>query len=167
MKFKGVIKRSGTTVPFNRNRIMNAIYRAAVSVGGRDKERADILAEKVIQLLERTFDDDHLLHVEEVQDAIEKILIEYGHAKVAKEFIIYRDEQNRKRQEDAKLASKPDENIPWPKMWRVLNWAARLPFLYLLRNALTLKTKNCSIPYSCCCLARSKGPITLAVSLMS
>ena len=124
MKFKSVIKRSGTTVPFNRNRIMNAIYRAAVSVGGRDKERAEILAEKVIQLLERTYDDDHLLHVEEVQDTIEKILIEYGHAKVAKEFIIYRDEQNRKRQEDAKLASKPDENIPWPKMWRALNWAA-------------------------------------------
>jgi uridine kinase len=124
MKFKSVIKRSGTTVPFNRNRIMNAIYRAAVSVGGRDKERAEILAEKVIQLLERTYDDDHLLHVEEVQDSIEKILIEYGHAKVAKEFIIYRDEQNRKRQVDAKLASKPDENIPWPKMWRALNWAA-------------------------------------------
>ncbi len=55
MKFKSVIKRSGTTVPFNRNRIMNAIYRAAVSVGGRDKARAEFLADKVIELLEKTF----------------------------------------------------------------------------------------------------------------
>ncbi len=123
-KFAKIIKRSGTTVPFNQNRIMNAIYRAAVSVGGRDKERAEILSEKVIQLLEKTYDDDYTLHVEEVQDAIEKVLIEYGHAQVAKEFILYRDERNRKRQEDAKLASNPDENIPWPKMWRTLDWAA-------------------------------------------
>jgi len=123
-KFKNVKKRSGTIVPFNKTRVMNAIYRSAVSVGGRDKERAEILADKVIQLLEKTYSDDHLLHIEEIQDAVEKILIEHGHAKVAKEYIIYRDERNKKRQEDAKLASKIDENIPWPKMWRVLDWAA-------------------------------------------
>lgn len=123
-KFKYVIKRSGTIVPFKRERVMNAIYRAAVSVGGRDKERAEFLADKVIEFLEESYADDHTPHIEEVQDAVEKILIEHGHAKVAKEFIIYRDERNRKRREDAKLASKPDENIPWPKMWRVLDWAA-------------------------------------------
>ena len=123
-KFQKVIKRSGTTVPFNQNRVMNAIYRAAVSVGGRDKERAEVLADKVIQLLEKSYEEKYVLHVEEVQDAIEKVLIEHGHAQVAKEFILYRDERNRKRQEDAKLASTPDENIPWPKMWRVLDWAA-------------------------------------------
>lgn len=122
--FKNITKRSGTLVPFNKTRIINAIYRAAVSVGGRDKERAEILSEKVIQYLERTYDKDHQLHVEEVQDAIEKILIEYGHAQVAKEFILYRNERNRKRQENDKLHSKPDENIPWAKMWKTLDWAA-------------------------------------------
>ena len=35
-----VIKRSGAIVPFNKDRIINAIYRAAVAVGGRDRERA-------------------------------------------------------------------------------------------------------------------------------
>lgn len=123
-KFKNVIKRSGTIVPFNRNRVMNAIYRSAVSVGGRDKAQAEILADKVILLLEETYDDDHSPHIEEIQDAVEKVLIEDGHAKVAKEYIIYRDERNRKRKEDAKLAAKPDENIPWAKMWRVLDWAS-------------------------------------------
>ncbi len=122
-KFKNVIKRSGAIVPFNKNRVMNAIYRAAVSVGGRDKKRAEFLAKEVIQFLENEYDEKDTLHIEEVQDAVEKVLIENGHAQVSKEFILYRDERNRKRQEDAKLASKPDENIPWPKMWRVLDWA--------------------------------------------
>jgi len=123
-KFKNVIKRSGTIVPFKRTRVMNAIYRAAVSVGGRDKTQAEILADKVIEFLEKSYSEDYSLHIEEVQDAVEKVLIEEGHAKVAKEFIIYRDERNKKRQQDAKIASKPDENIPWAKMWRVLDWAA-------------------------------------------
>lgn len=123
-KFKVVMKRTGTLVPFNRTRVMNAIYRAAVSVGGRDKERAEFLANEVILLLEKSFDENHVLNIEEIQDAVEKILIENGHAQVSKEFILYRDEQNRKRKEEAKLASKPDENIPWPKMWRSLDWAS-------------------------------------------
>ncbi|MCB0731516.1 MAG: response regulator SirA [Ignavibacteriae bacterium] len=123
-KFTSVKKRSGTTVPFNRNRIMNAIYRAAVSVGGRDKGKAELLADKVIEYLEKKYDENHCMQIEEIQDAVEKILIENGHAQVAKEYILYRNERTKKRQDDAKLASRPDENIPWPKMWRVLDWAA-------------------------------------------
>ncbi|MDX1701049.1 MAG: ATP cone domain-containing protein, partial [Melioribacteraceae bacterium] len=123
-KFKHVIKRSGTIVPFNRNRIMNAIFRAAVSVGGRDKERAEFLADEVIKYLESKFSDSEEIHIEDIQDTVEKILIENGHAQVAKEYIIYRNEMSRKRKENAKLASVPDENIPWPKMWRILDWAA-------------------------------------------
>ena len=90
-KFKNVVKRSGAIVPFTKIRIVNAIYRAAISVGGRDKERAEILADKVIDYLEKKFSDDHVPNIEEIQDAVEKILIENGHAKVAKEFILYRD----------------------------------------------------------------------------
>lgn len=123
-KFKYVIKRSGTKVPFKKTRVMNAIYRAAVSVGGRDKERAEFLADEVIKLLEEKYDENHLLLIEEIQDTVEKVLIENGHAQVAKEFILYRNERDQKRKMDAKLASKPDENIPWPKMWRTLNWAS-------------------------------------------
>ncbi len=123
-KFKNVIKRSGTIVPFTKTRIMNAIYRSAVSVGGRDKERAQFLADKVVELLELKFQDDYTPNIEEIQDAVEKVLVENGHAKVAKEYIIYREERNKKRQADAKIASKPDENIPWSKMWHVLDWAS-------------------------------------------
>ncbi len=124
-KFTHVIKRSGAIVPFKRERVMNAIYRSAVSVGGRDKDTAEKLADKVIEVMETRFPDGHMPHIEEIQDVVEKVLIEQGHAKVAKEYILYRDERNRSRMEDAKHASHPSEFIPWPKIWRVLNWAVK------------------------------------------
>jgi uridine kinase len=49
-------------------------------------------------------------------------LIENGHARVAKEYILYRDERNRRRLQ-AKSTSDHGENIPWAKLWSVLNWA--------------------------------------------
>jgi uridine kinase len=120
-----VIKRSGAIVPFNQDRITNAIYRAAVAVGGRDKDRAQWLSDQVVLLLAQTCPPGHAPHIEEIQDIVEKVLIENGHAMVAKGYILYRDEQNRRRQESAKKASRPSENIPWAKIWRVLDWAVR------------------------------------------
>ena len=75
-EFKDVIKRSGAIVPFNKERIDNAIYRAAVSVGGRDRERAKWLAEKVVEYLHENLPEEHTPHIEEIQDAVEKTLIE-------------------------------------------------------------------------------------------
>lgn len=125
-KFKNVIKRSGAIVPFNPDRIANVIYRAAVSVGGRDKEKAQELAQKVIQMMNDTLPEGHTPHVEEIQDIVEKVLIENGHAKVAKEFILYRDKAAQRRREDSRHFSKPNELIPWKKVWRSLDWAVSL-----------------------------------------
>jgi uridine kinase len=118
-----VVKRSGAIVPFNPDRIMNAIYRAAVAVGGRDRERAQWLAQEVVKCLEETTPAGHTPHIEEIQDVIEKILIENGHAQVAKAYILYRDERSRQRRAAAARASQPSSNIPWPKIWRILDWA--------------------------------------------
>jgi uridine kinase len=118
-----VVKRSGTIVPFNRDRITNAIYRAAVAVGGRDRQTAEGLADQVVVYLEESIPPGHSPHIEEIQDAVEKILIENGHATVAKAYILYRDERNRSRQAKADKAARPSHNIPWAKIWRVLDWA--------------------------------------------
>ena len=118
-----VTKRSGTIVPFNQNRIINAIYRAAVAVGGRDKEKAEELAEQVVKILNEKFDEKTIPHIEDIQDIVEKVLIENGHAKVAKEFILYREESAKKRDEEGRINSKLNENIPWAKVWRNLDWA--------------------------------------------
>lgn len=122
-KFQFVKKRTGSIVPFNPERISNAIYRAAVSVGGRDKEKADELGKKVMQLLEATYAEGYVPIIEEIQDCVEKVLIENGHAKVAKEYIIYRDEANKRRAADSRHFSKPNEFIPWAKIWHSLDWA--------------------------------------------
>lgn len=122
-KIKQVIKRNGKIVDFNPNRISNAIYRAAVSVGGRDKETAEKLAVQVVQILEEKYPENYKPHIEEIQDIVEKVLIENGHAKVAKEYILYREEQKQKRNLNARQGTRPSENIPWSKIWHILDWA--------------------------------------------
>lgn len=120
---KNVIKRTGAIVPFNQERIANAIYRAAVAVGGRDKDKARELSDKVVALLNEKFPEGSTPHIEDIQDIVEKVLIENGHAKVAKEYILYRDERKRAREAENRYASKLNENIPWQKVWRNLDWA--------------------------------------------
>ncbi|MEA3441499.1 MAG: ATP cone domain-containing protein [Chloroflexota bacterium] len=122
-KIESVVKRSGAVVPFNQDRITNAIYRAAVSVGGRDRSTAEGLSQQVVRILEEATSADQIPTVEDIQDIVEKVLIENGRAKVAKAYILYRDERSRRRRERAVRASRPSENIPWSKMWHVLDWA--------------------------------------------
>jgi len=122
-KITQVVKRTGAVVPFNKERITNAIYRAAVAVGGRDRSIAEGLADQVVAILEETLLPGHIPTVEEIQDIVEKVLIENGHAKTAKAYILYRDERARQRRERAERSAHPSENIPWPKLWEVLNWA--------------------------------------------
>jgi uridine kinase len=118
-----VKKRDGRVVPFTQNRITNAIYRAAVAVGGRDKLTAQKLSDQVVSLLEKQLAPDKVPSVEEIQDVVEKVLIENGHAKVAKAYILYRDERNRRRLQGKSTIEQNKENIPWAKLWSVLNWA--------------------------------------------
>ena len=122
-KITHVIKRSGAIVPFNQERIANAIYRAVVAVGGRDKETAKALALQVVEILNQKFSAESIPHIEDVQDVVEKVLIKNGHDKVTKEFILYRDEASKRREAEARHHSKQNENIPWAKIWRNLDWA--------------------------------------------
>ncbi|MHC1739657.1 MAG: ATP cone domain-containing protein [Anaerolineaceae bacterium] len=122
-KITQVIKRTGATVPFNLDRITNAIYRAAVEVGGRDQKLAAQLALQVEALLEQVTPVGTIPHIETIQDLVEKVLIENGHAKVAKAYILYRDERARHRLQQEAQLSRPSENIPWAKIWHVLDWS--------------------------------------------
>jgi len=118
-----VIKRSGALVPFTPERITNAIYRAAVAVGGRDKETAKALTEQVVNLLKENTAEGSHPHIEQIQDLVEKVLIENGHARVAKAYILYRDERAKQRDKRSKADALPSGNIPWAKLWKVLDWA--------------------------------------------
>jgi len=122
-KFTSVIKRDGSVVDFTPQRIINAIYRAAVAVGGRDKHTSEKLADLVVKTLEEEIPEGEIPHVEQIQDAVEKVLIEEGHARVAKAYILYRAERARLREQRAERRAEPSSNIPWSKLWRILDWA--------------------------------------------
>ena len=119
---QSVVKRDGAIVPFTPQRITNAIYRAAVAVGGRDKQTAEKLTEYVVRVLESTTPKGEIPTVEQIQDIVEKVLIEEGHARVAKAYILYRAERARLRDQRIDRDAQPSTNIPWSKLWRVLDW---------------------------------------------
>ena len=97
-----IVKRDGRTAEFDIDKIALAIYKAAEVLGGRDKEMANYLAKQVeLYLLEKCHNNTPT--VEEIQDAVEKILIENGHARTAKEFILYRSERTRVRDMNTRL----------------------------------------------------------------
>lgn len=127
-KIKSVVKRDGSVVDFTPQRITNAIYRAAVAVGGRDKSTAEKLTEKVVKTLEARTTEGETPTVEQIQDIVEKTLIEEGHAKVAKAYILYRAERARLREQREERRAEPSSNIPWAKLWRVLDWAVEHNF---------------------------------------
>jgi len=118
-----VVKRTGDLVPFTPKRITNAIYRAAVAVGGRDRSIAEGLTQQVVDILKETTPAGQHPTVEEIQDIVEKVLIENGHAKVAKAYILYREERARRRREKAGRGYRETSNIPWRKIYEVLNWS--------------------------------------------
>jgi len=137
-KITHIVKRSGAVVPFNPDRIANAIYRAAVAVGGRDRGRAEWLAGEVVRQLKQGCPAGHDPTIEEIQDMVEKVLIENGHASVAKVYILYRDERARRREKQVQHATRAAGNIPWAKIWRVLDWAVtnNLHTVYALNEAI-------------------------------
>jgi len=122
-KIEQVVKRTGAVVPFNKERITNAIYRAAVAVGGRNRAIAESLADMVVAMLEEKTPPGHIPTVEEIQDVVEKVLIENGYARTAKAYILYRDERARRRHDTALRLARTDDYMPWRKMWEVLTWA--------------------------------------------
>lgn len=108
-------KRDGRVVEFDQEKITRAIYKAAESVGGHDRELALQLSNKVVEELKKRFDDQHIPTVEEVQDIVEKVLIENGHAKTAKSYILYRQKRKDIRESrsmllDAELDSRLTPN---------------------------------------------------------
>jgi len=83
-------KRDGKVADFNPIKITNAIWKAAQAVGGKDHKKAAELTDKVLEMLEKELKKGEIPTVEQVQDIVEKTLIEEGHARTAKAYILYR-----------------------------------------------------------------------------
>lgn len=100
-----VRKRDGRLEPFDQKRITNAILKAAKAVGGKDLELAQRLSNQVVTHLKERFGEDGVPMVEEIQDLVEKVLIEGGHARTAKAYILYRKQHQEIRELAALLSS--------------------------------------------------------------
>jgi len=140
MKIK---KRDGREVTFDENKITEAIFKAAKAVGGADKQLAMELTLDVLRLLKQEYTSG-MFGVEEVQDAVEKILIEKGHAKTGKAYILYRDKRTRIRDAQSYLmdavaeilveTNRENKNIPNSPAAKMLQIASAASKAYYLNR---------------------------------
>jgi ribonucleoside-triphosphate reductase len=105
--FEMIIKRDGHQEAFDRLKIKNAIWKAAQAVNGTDEERSERLADEVVRLAEKRY-GDNTPDVEGIQDLVEKVLIEAGHAKTAKAYILYREKRRGTREINALIGATID-----------------------------------------------------------
>ncbi|MGC9031513.1 MAG: ribonucleoside triphosphate reductase [Minisyncoccia bacterium] len=97
-KIAKVIKRDGTIVDFDKEKITQAIFKALTAANQGDGEKSKEITEKVISLLNRRFKEGEIPNVEEIQDIIEEVLISEGLVETAKSFILYREQRRKIRE---------------------------------------------------------------------
>lgn len=101
-------KRDGRVVAFDREKIVAAILKATMAVHGGDRPKAEALAELVVATLEGRARGE-LPTVEQIQDGIEKVLLEQGQSRSARAFILYRARRSRIREAKTELMDAVEE----------------------------------------------------------
>jgi ribonucleoside-triphosphate reductase len=92
-----VKKRNGKRVEFKSEKIKNAVAKAAEAVDQESEKIAEEITAEVLSYLKIFFKDGGTLEVEQIQDLVEKILIEKGCAEIAKAYILYREQHSKLR----------------------------------------------------------------------
>lgn len=157
--FTQIKKRDGRVVNFSKDKITRAIFLAAQGVGGSDFATAEELSDKVINYMLSKMSKDEIPDVEFVQDCVEKILIEDGHAKTAKAYILYRAKRTRYREAKTELmdivkeilveTSRENANVgnsPSAKMLQIASAASKQYYLNnVIPKEMTKAHLNCDI----------------------
>ena len=125
---KQVIKQSGQKEKLEATKIVNSIWSAARSVGGQDQALAKTLAKEVGDQLNKKYPNGKLIKTAEIGNLVEKVLIEHGHAKTAKAFILYRENKSHYQKDIANLGVKDDIGLSYNTLYI-------LKRRYLRRNA--------------------------------
>jgi ribonucleoside-triphosphate reductase len=144
--FTEIRKRDGRIVPFDAEKITDAIFKAAKAVGGENRKIAENLTNQVVKELAKLGYNGVIPTVEEVQDVVEKVLIENGHARTAKAYILYRDRRTRIRdgksdlmdtvREILKETSRENANVSNSPSAKMLQIASAASKSYYLTNLL-------------------------------
>lgn len=101
LKLPGFVKkRDGSVVPFERDRIKQAILKALKATGEGGDEKAEAVTLLVLEEISRKF-KDKVPHVEDIQDIVEVMLMTAGLYKTAKAYILYREKRRETRETEA------------------------------------------------------------------
>ena len=100
-------KRDGSTQAFQKEKITWAIFKAVTAVGGDDFDTAQKISDDVVDLANLQLKTE-VADVEQIQDLVEKVLIEGGHAKTAKAYILYREKRRAARESNALIGATID-----------------------------------------------------------
>ena len=98
---KAIKKRSGEVVPFDAQKIYQAVFKANIRIPDERLSAAEIT--QVLTEVVQAFDPDSIPTVEQIQDVVEEKLIAFGYAKTAKAYILYRAEHAKIRNMDESL----------------------------------------------------------------
>ena len=100
--FKSIRKRDGRVVSFKPEKITEAIAKAGSATEEFGHDRAVNLTEKVIKIAQEEV-KSRIPTVEQIQDIVEKVLMQSAFKKTAKAYIEYRAEHARTRMKKTKL----------------------------------------------------------------
>lgn len=116
-----IIKRDGNVVPYDRDRITTAIFKAAATLGESNRAYAESLSLDVEHTLAEHYRIGEKPSVEDIQDVVEETLMKRGQTALARSYIIYRHQhaQARAARNDQFEAT---DNIPYKKIYEVLLW---------------------------------------------
>ncbi len=89
-----VKKRDGRIVKFERERISTGVFKAAESVGGHDRKRAEEITDEVITRLIAKYPKRKYVKTEEIADVVKQVLIDMGHGKTSIAFGLFVDLKN-------------------------------------------------------------------------
>ncbi len=114
-----VIKRNGTVVPFDASKIAVAMTKAFLAVEGgtaaassRVHETVDNLTKQITATFKRRMPSGGTIHIEEIQDQVELILMRSGEQKIARDYVLYREEHARMRAQKRAQAVSADPDYP-------------------------------------------------------
>ncbi len=102
-----ILKRDGRVEKFHPEKITWAIFKAANACGGKDFDRAEKLCQQVVESVLKAY-GKKIPDVEGIQDIVEKVLIENGHAQTAKAYILYREKRKSAREINALIGATID-----------------------------------------------------------
>jgi len=106
--FKTIKKRNGQVVPFKIEKITNAIFKASVAVGEPNWQMAETLAKEVVLRLKKVVKRGAVPSIEEIQNMVEQVLIDTAHARIAKAYILYRQERAEIRNQKKQVLNKEE-----------------------------------------------------------